>query len=66
MLNKIPLIAVVFWACGLITHVVLEATDRLTQLTSTDVTFVGGVIGILATTIGLYQWSKERRDGSKT
>lgn len=56
--------AVVLWACWLITIVVLRVTepDIIPLINSAVVAIVTGVIGILATAIGFYQWSRNKDD----
>lgn len=52
--------AVIFWSMGLITYIVLNHPD----MNSTN--FMG-VIGLMATAIGLYQWDKaldKKTDGN--
>jgi hypothetical protein len=56
------------WACWLITIVVLRVTEPevLEHVDGGVATVVTAVIGILATVIGFYQWSrsKEEKDDS--
>lgn len=50
------------WACWLITVVVLRVTepDVLQHVNAAVATIVTAVIGILATVIGFYQWSRHK------
>lgn len=52
------------WACWLITVVVLRVTDHavLEHINGATATVVTGVIGILATVIAFYQWSRQKED----
>lgn len=56
--------ATLVWACWLITVVVLRVTEKevIIGLSASGVTVVTGVIGILATVIGFYQWHRSRDD----
>lgn len=51
-----------FWAIWLITLVVLRVTEKVTEINGHVATIVLGVIGILATVIGFYQWSRQNDD----
>jgi len=54
------------WACWLITVVVLRVTtpEVMAQVNSSMATIVVAVIGILATVIAFYQWSRHKeKDG---
>lgn len=53
------------WACWLITVVVLRVTqpEVLEKVNSSMATIVVAVIGILATVIAFYQWSRHK-DGA--
>lgn len=50
------------WACWLITIAVLRVTDPavITQIGGAGATVVSAVIGILATVIGFYQYSRSK------
>lgn len=50
------------WACSLITVVVLRVTQPavLQHVNAPVATIVTAVIGILATVIGFYQWSRHK------
>lgn len=50
------------WACWLITVVVLRVTEveALSLVTGAVATVVTAVIGILATVIAFYQWSRQK------
>lgn len=52
------------WACWLITVVVLRVTEApiITEMSTSGATIVTAVIGILATVIGFYQWSRKKDD----
>jgi len=52
--------SVIFWSMGIITYIVVERPDMTTG------SFVA-VVGLFATSIGLYQWDKlfGKDDGSK-
>lgn len=54
--------AALAWACWLITVVVLRVTEAsvIVGMTGAGATIVTGVIGILATVIGFYQWSRKQ------
>lgn len=54
------------WACWLITVVVLRVTEPsvLEKVNSSTATIVVAVIGILATVIAFYQWSRHKESGS--
>lgn len=56
--------ATLAWACWLITVVVLRATEPsvFSEATGAGATIVTAVIGMLATVIGLYQWSRDKDD----
>lgn len=56
--------ATLAWACWLITVVVLRVTEPevLEHVDAGVATVVTAVIGILATVIGFYQWSRSRED----
>ena len=55
---------VLFWACWLITVVALRATDPdvLKTVTTAGGVIVTGVVGILTTVIGFYQWHRQQDD----
>lgn len=52
------------WACWLISVVVLRVTrpESLEHVTDAVAAVVIAVIGILATIVGFYQWSRQRDD----
>ena len=52
------------WACWLITVVVLRVTEPavLEKVNSSMATIVVAVIGILATVIAFYQWSRHKEN----
>lgn len=52
----------VLWAIGLITWVTVQVFSELASMTSAVVSALGLIIGLLATAIGLYQWSRNRED----
>ena len=53
-----------FWAMWLISVVVLRATEPevITNISAPGGTVVAAVIGLLATVLGFYQWSRSRDD----
>lgn len=53
---------ILVWAIGLVTLVVLRATepDVLSSATGAGATIVTAAIGILTTVVGLYQWMRQR------
>lgn len=53
---------VLIWAIALITWTVHEVFTRAPAIGAGTATALGAVIGILATVIGFYQWSRERAD----
>ncbi len=59
--------ATLLWACWLITVVVLRVTERevIMGISTAGSVVVTGVIGILATVIGFYQWHRSK-DGAAT
>lgn len=52
------------WACWLISVVVLRVTrpEVLSEVNGSVATIVTAVIGILATVIAFYQWSRSKDD----
>lgn len=56
--------AVLVWACWLITVVVLRVTkpEVLGHISAPVASVVAAVIGILATVIAFYQWSRQNED----
>ena len=56
----------VLWACWLITVVVLRVTraEVLHVINGSIASIVAAVIGILATAIAFYQWSRHKEDGN--
>lgn len=60
LFNKHKLVrrGLVIWAVWLITVVVLRVVDKITEVNSSVQFIVLGVIGILTTVIGFYQWSR--------
>lgn len=53
---------VLIWAIGLITWTVHEVFTRAPAVGAGTATALGAVIGVLATVVGFYQWSRERDD----
>lgn len=53
---------VLVWAIVLITWTVHEVFTRAPAIGAGTATALGAVIGVLATVIGFYQWSRERDD----
>lgn len=55
---------VLLWACWLITVVVLRVTEPsvLQHVNGAVATIATAVIGILATVISFYQWSRHKED----
>ena len=55
---------VLLWACWLITVVALRATEPevLSSVTTAGGVIVTGVIGILTTVIGFYQWHRQKNE----
>lgn len=53
---------VLVWALALITWTVHEAFTRAPAIGGGTATALGAVIGVLATVIGFYQWSRDRDD----
>lgn len=53
---------VLIWALCLITWTVREVFLRAPDIQTGTATALGLVIGILATVIGFYQWSRDRED----
>lgn len=56
--------AALFWAMCLITVVVMRVTEPeiITKINASGATIVTAVIGILATVVGFYQWSRKLDD----
>lgn len=56
--------AMLLWAMVLVTHFVLFLMDvaLLTGIGAAGATVVTGVIGILVTVIGFYQWHRTKED----
>lgn len=56
--------SLLFWAMWLISVVVLRATEPevITNISAPGGTVVAAVIGLLATVLGFYQWSRSRDD----
>lgn len=54
----------VVWACWLISLVVMRVTtpEVLDKISAPVASIVAGVIGILTTVIGLYQWSRKMEE----
>lgn len=61
--HKFVTTAVLGWACWLITVVVLRVTNPeiITKIGGSGATIVGSVIGILATVVAFYQWSRNKK-----
>lgn len=55
---------VLIWAITIITYVVYVVTDHqlLIQIGAAGATIVTGIIGILTTVIGFYQWHRQQDD----
>lgn len=51
---------IVFWAMGLITWTTIVLFTDISLITTAAVSAFGLVIGLLATVIAFYQWSRER------
>lgn len=49
---------VLMWSMGLITYCSIEIFDKIGKLSAPDVAAFTAVIGLLATTIAFYQWSR--------
>lgn len=56
---------VLIWAMTIITYVIYIVTDHqlLIQIGAAGATIVTGIIGILTTVIGFYQWHRRYNDG---
>lgn len=55
---------VLIWAMTIITYVIYVVTDHqlLIQIGAAGATIVTGIIGILTTVIGFYQWHRQQDD----
>jgi len=62
--HKVVRRLIIFWVCWLITVTVLRVTEAevITKVGAAGATIVTAVIGMLATVIGLYQWSRNKDD----
>lgn len=49
---------VLVWSVVMITYCTIKVFDKLTVLTGSDIMAYTAVIGLLATCIGFYQWSR--------
>ena len=54
--------ASLIWSWGLITWVVYVVFSDVSLITTAVVSALGIVVGILATSIGFYQWQRSRDD----
>jgi drug/metabolite transporter (DMT)-like permease len=63
--NKLVRRLALLWAVLLISAVVLITWLRPPDIPSSTVTAVGIVVGILATVIGFYQWSRGKDDEAR-
>lgn len=54
----------VIWAIVMITIVIFWVFDDVTKITAPVASSLGLVIGILATVIGFYQWSRNKDAGN--
>lgn len=50
------------WACWLITWVTLRVFEHPYQITGNTATALGIIVGILATAVGFYKWSRHKED----
>lgn len=59
---------VLIWAMTIITYVIYVVTDHqlLIQIGAAGATIVTGIIGILTTVIGFYQWHRQQDDNLET
>lgn len=59
--------AIVVWACWLITIVMLRVTEpgSLPYLSASVAAVVATIVGVLATVLGFYQWSRDTEDKGK-
>lgn len=57
-------VVVLIWACWIISVAVLRVTEAevITQIGTAGATVITGVIGILTTVIGFYQWRRRKDD----
>jgi len=62
--HKVVRRSLVYWAIGLITFVTIVVFHDLEKITTPVASAFGLVIGLLATVLGLYQWSRNK-DGEK-
>jgi small neutral amino acid transporter SnatA (MarC family) len=55
---------IIFWVCWIITVTVLRVTEAevITKISAAGATVVTAVIGLLATVIAFYQWSRNKDD----
>lgn len=55
---------VLIWAMTIITYVIYVVTDHqlLIQIGAAGATIVTGIIGILTTVVGFYQWHRQQDD----
>lgn len=56
---------VLAWAIWLITKFVLSPPDYVLTIGGPGAAVIGAVVGILATVIGFYQWSRDKDEASK-
>lgn len=52
----------VAWAAWLITWVTMKLFTDITVITAAAVTAYGTAVGILATAIGFYKWTRQKED----
>lgn len=64
LFNKHRLVrrVIILWALWIITKVIFTALDNWTTMTSTTNAFVAIVVGLLATAIAFYRWSRSNED----
>lgn len=53
---------IVVWACWLITVIVLKTWEDLSLVTAAVVSALSIVVGILATAVTFYKWSRDKDD----
>jgi len=60
--HKLVRRGLVIWAVWIITWVVVTVFKQLSLITAPVATFGGVVIGMLATVLAFYQWSRDKDD----
>ena len=60
--HKLVRRGLVIWAVWIITWVVVTVFKQLSLITTPVATFGGVVIGMLATVLAFYQWSRDKDD----